>query len=123
MDDYNVPLNRTVENFIEERYEGATILQAESENLGTFEVEFIHDGCKKTAYFEKRSNEWVYTTWDVTVGELPDAVKEAIQSNYPDYIIEDINYIERPTVEYYEFELEKGIIEINRYISPDGEIL
>ena len=123
MDDHNVALNKTVREFIEERYERAEILQAESESLGTIEVEFIHDGCKKTAYFEKRSNEWVYTTWDVTVGELPDAVKEAIQSNYPDYIIEDINYIERPTVEYYEFELEKGIIEINRYISPDGEIL
>ncbi len=123
VDDHNVALNRTVENFIEEKYEGANILQAESESLGTIEVEFIHDGRKKTAYFEKRSNDWIYTTWDVTISELPDAVKEAIQSNYPDYLIEDVNYVERPNVNYYEFELEKGIIEITRHITPEGELL
>ena len=123
VDDHNVALNRTVENFIEEKYEGANILQAESESLGTIEVEFIHDGRKKTAYFEKRSNDWIYTTWDVTISELPDAVKETIQSNYPDYLIEDVNYVERPNVNYYEFELEKGIIEITRHITPEGELL
>ncbi len=123
LDDHNVALNRTVENFIEERYEGANILQAESEGLGTIEVEFIHDGRKKTAYFEKRSNDWIYTTWDVTIGEVPDIVKETLQNSYPDYVIEDINYVERPNANYYEFELEKGIIEITRYITPDGELL
>ena len=123
LDDHNVALNRTVENFIEERYEGANILQAESEGLGTIEVEFIHDGRKKDAYFNKRNNEWLYTRWDVTIGEVPDIVKETVRNNYPDYIIDDVNYVERPTVEYYEFELEKGVIEITRCITPDGEML
>ena len=102
---------------------GGVFLQAESEGLGTIEVEFIHDGRKKTAYFEKRSNDWIYTTWDVTIGEVPDIVKETLQNSYPDYVIEDINYVERPNANYYEFELEKGIIEITRYITPDGELL
>ena len=123
VDDHNVALNRTIENFIEEKYEGANILQAESESLGTIEVEFIHDGRKKTAYFEKRSNDWIYTTWDVTMSEVPDAVKETLQNNYSGYEIEDINYVERPTENYYEFELEKGVIEIVRHITPDGELL
>lgn len=122
-DDHNIVLNKTVEDFIEDKYEGAKILQAESEGLGTIEVEFIHDGRKKTAYFEKRSNDWIYTTWDVTIGEVPDIVKETLQNSYPDYVIEDINYVERPNANYYEFELEKGIIEITRYITPDGELL
>ena len=123
LDDHNVALNRTVENFIEERYEGAKILQAESEGLGTIEVEFVHDGRKKEAYFNKRTDEWLYTKWDVTIGEVPDIVKETLQNSYPDYVIEDINYVERPNANYYEFELEKGIIEITRYITPDGELL
>ena len=123
LDDHNVALNRTVENFIEERYEGAKILQAESEGLGTIEVEFVHDGKKKEAYFNKRTDEWLYTKWDVTIGEVPDIVKETLQNSYPDYVIEDINYVERPNANYYEFELEKGIIEITRYITPDGELL
>ena len=122
-DDHNIVLNKTVEDFIEDKYEGAKILQAESESLGTIEVEFIHDGRKKTAYFEKRSNDWIYTTRDVTIGEVPDIVKETLQNSYPDYVIEDINYVERPNANYYEFELEKGIIEITRYITPDGELL
>ena len=123
LDDHNVALNRTVENFIEERYEGAKILQAESEGLGTIEVEFVHDGRKKEAYFNKRTDEWLYTKWDVTIGEVPDIVKETLQNSYPDYVIEDINYVERPNANYYEVELEKGIIEITRYITPDGELL
>ena len=123
MDDHNVALNKTVRDFIEERYEGAEILQAESESLGSIEVEFIHDGRKKDAYFNKRTNEWLYTTWDVTIGEVPDIVKDRIQNEYPDYVIDDVNYVECPAVEYYEFELEKGVIEIVRHITPDGELL
>lgn len=122
-DDHKIILDKAVENFISEKYEGARILQAESESLGTIEVEFIHDGRKKTAYFEKRSNDWIYTTWDVTMSEVPDAVKETLQNNYSGYEIEDINYVERPTENYYEFELEKGVIEIVRHITPDGELL
>ena len=123
LDDHNVALSRTVEDFIEDKYEGAKILQAESEGLGTIEVEFVHDGRKKEAYFNKRTDEWLYTKWDVTIGEVPDIVKETLQNSYPDYVIEDINYVERPNANYYEFELEKGIIEITRYITPDGELL
>lgn len=122
-DDHNIVLNKTVEDFIEDKYEGAKILQAESESLGTIEVEFVHDGRKKEAYFNKRTDEWLYTKWDVTIGEVPDIVKETLQNSYPDYVIEDINYVERPNANYYEFELEKGIIEITRYITPDGELL
>ena len=123
MDDHNVALNRTVRNFIEEKYEGAEILQAETESPGSIEVEFIHDGRKKDAYFNKRTDEWLYTRWDVTISEVPDIVKETVRNNYSDYIIDDVNYVERPTVEYYEFELEKGVIDITRCITPDGEIL
>ena len=100
MDDHNVALNRTVRNFIEEKYEGAEILQAETESPGSIEVEFIHDGRKKDAYFNKRTDEWLYTRWDVTIGEVPDIVKETVRNNYSDYIIDDVNYVERPTVEY-----------------------
>ncbi|MBQ5889136.1 MAG: PepSY-like domain-containing protein [Bacteroidaceae bacterium] len=123
MDDHNTTLNNTVKGFIEERYEGARILQAETEGLGTIEVEFIHDGRKKEAYFNKRTDEWLYTKWEVTIGEVPDIVKETLLNSYPDYVIEDIYYIERPTESYYEFELEKGVIEIVRHITPDGKLL
>ena len=123
INDQKVELNKSVKEFIEERYEGATILKAETESPGSIEVEFIHEGRKKEAYFNKRTDEWIYTIWDVTIGEVPEVVNETVRNNYPGYAIDDINYVERKNLEYFEFEFEKGIIEITRHITPDGELL
>ncbi len=121
-DDDDIAVNDTIKGFIEQKYTGAQILFAEVEENGLIEVDINHDGRRKEVYFNK-DNKWVYTTWDVTIGGVPDVVKDAVQNLYPDFTIDDIDYVERESGDHYEFDLEKGETDIVVLVSPDGTIL
>ncbi len=115
-------LSETVTTFINTKYPGATIREFEYDD-GYLEVEIYHDSREKNVYFNG-SEEWVRTEWDVRASELPTAVTTAIQnSQYSTYQIDDIEYVETPTTEYYLIELEKGNSEVTLRITPDGTIL
>lgn len=120
-DDKGVAVNNTVKSFIENRYQGASIRHAEYEANGLLEVEFIHDSKIKDAYF-KSDNEWVYTEWDVALSSLPAAVKDAVTTAYPDYRIDDADFIEVATGTYYEIEIEKDGVDRWIYVTPNGVI-
>ncbi|MBQ7878761.1 MAG: PepSY-like domain-containing protein [Bacteroidaceae bacterium] len=120
-DDKRVPTPDTVKQFVQLNYSGAKIRHSEYENNGLLEVEILHDSRIKDLYFNS-SNEWVYTTWDVSLAELPEVVKSAVATAYPDYRIDDIDYEQWPTVEYYEIEIDKGNFEKYVYVTPAGEL-
>ena len=117
-----VDLNSAVLEFIDSRYQGAKLRSSEFESNGLLEVEILHEGKVKDLYFDSQSK-WVYTSWDVRQNELPQVVKSAVAEAYPDYRIDDIDFIERETIEYYAVELDKGKLSIMVYVSPEGEIL
>lgn len=111
----------SIEQFIEEKYPGARILERDYDD-GYIEVEIFHDGREKNIYFNGRE-EWVWSEWDIRINELPHAVSDAIAAQYPDYRIDDCEYVENPQAEWYFIELERGDREIELRISPDGTIL
>ena len=117
-----VDLNNAVLGFIDSRYPDARIRSSEFENNGLLEVEIVHDGKVKELYFNSQSK-WVYTSWDVRKNELPYAVTTAVAEAYPNYRIDEIDFIERETIEYYAVEMERGELSIMVYVSLDGEIL
>ena len=117
-----VDLSNAVTEFIDARYQGAKIRASEFESNGLLEVEILHEGKVKDVYFDSK-NEWVYTSWDVRQNELPQVVKAAVTEAYPDYRIDDIDFIERETINYYAVEMDKGKLSIMVYVSPEGEIL
>lgn len=121
-DDNGVAVPDALKTFVESKYPGATIRHAEYSNGGLLEVEIWHDERMKDVYFD-RSNQWVYTEWDVAIAELPEAVTAAVSAAYPDYRIDDADYEERPNVVCYEVEIEKGNFENVVYVTADGEIL
>lgn len=121
-DDNNVKLNSVVLDFISSKYEGSTVRSSERESNGLIEVEILHDNIVKDVYFDSQNN-WVYTSWDVRPADLPDAVKAALENAYPGFSIDDADYVERPAIEYYKVELDKGSQEIEVYLSADGAIL
>lgn len=92
--------------FIENKYPGARIIETDYDD-GKVEIDIIHDSREKNVYLNK-SGEWLYTEWDVLTTELPDAVLSTVRSNYSDYVIEDIDYVESPTQDHYKIDLEKG---------------
>ena len=117
---YSSQLNSTIVEFIQKEYRGATIRSAEYDDNGFYEVEIKHDSRIKELYFDT-SNNWVYTTWDVKISDIPQAIKNAISTQYPGYRIDDADYIERVEKSYYKIELEKGELEQTIFVSKNGE--
>ena len=90
---------------------------------GLLEDEIWHENREKDVYFNGR-NEWVYTEWDIRRSELPQAVTAAIAaSEWATFSIDDIEYVQTPTAEYYLVELERGNREIELRIAAEGTIL
>jgi hypothetical protein len=118
----NIAINNDIRSFIEQKYEGARILYAEKEFNGEIDVEIIHDNKKKDVKFN-RNNNWINTTWDVAINDLPDAARESVINRYPDYRIDDVDYIETPSGDRYKVEMEKGEWDKTVFVTANGEIL
>ena len=118
----NIAINNDIRSFIEQKYEGARILYAEKEFNGEIDVEIIHDNKKKDVKFN-RNNNWISTTWDVAISQLPDAARESVLNRYPDYRIDDVDYIETPSGDRYKVEMEKGEWDKTLFVTANGEIL
>ena len=118
----NIAINNDIRSFIEQKYEGARILYAEKEFNGEIDVEIIHDNKKKDVKFN-RNNNWINTTWDVAINELPDAARESVLNRFPDCRIDDVDYIETPSGDRYKVEMEKGEWDKTVFVTANGEIL
>lgn len=121
-DEENIVVNNDIRNFIEQKYEGARILYAEQEFNGEIDVEIIHDNTKKEVKFNRKNN-WISTTWDVAISQLPDAAKNSILGQYPEYRIDDADYVETPSGDHYKLEIEKGEWDKTVFVTANGEIL
>ncbi|HIZ85795.1 MAG TPA: PepSY-like domain-containing protein [Candidatus Coprenecus stercoravium] len=107
---------------IEQMYPGARILERDYDN-GYLEVEIFHDGRDKDVYFNG-AGEWVRTEWDVRYPELPEPVRNLLTSDYRDYEVDDIKFVQTPSSEYYLLELEgRGDREINLRVDASGNVL
>ena len=118
-DDNRFPVNDTVIDFINKEYRGAVIREAEYNDNGLLEVEIRHDSRIKDVYFDSDDN-WVYTSWDVSVLALPAAVMNAVEQAYPGYRIDDADYVQRFEGPLYKLEIEKGELEKTVYAMPNG---
>lgn len=104
-------------SFIEERYPGCRIDEAEEDD-GYIKYDIFHDGKEKEVYFNGRG-EWVRTEWDVRYQDLPEAVKQALSG----YVIDDISYVETPSSVFYAVEVEGRGDDYTVRVSPEGNIL
>ena len=115
-------LDKTVREFIAKKYPGATVREFDYDD-GLLEVEIVHEGRAKEVYFNGAGS-WVKTEWDVRRNELPAPVASAVAaSQYASWKIDDIEYVQTPSAEYYLIELEQGSSEVRLRITASGEIL
>jgi len=110
-----------LEKFIGQKYPGAVIMDAEYDD-GEIEVEIVHEKRGKDVYFSKDNN-WLRTEWDVRKNELPAAVLTQISTSYPSWEIDDAEYVETPSGDWFKIELEKGDSEVEIKITAAGVIL
>lgn len=115
----NVPVEDELQNFIDQKYPGAIILEKDYDH-GYLEIDILHDGIEKKIKFNGQ-NQWVRTEWEVR--QLPDAIKNTITAQ--GYTLDDneFDYVETTDSSWYEVEVRKGRDELKLYISPTGEIL
>ena len=121
-DEENIALNDYIKNFIGQKYEGVRILYAEKDFNGEIEVEIVHDNKTKEVRFN-RNNNWISTIWDLPISQLPDAARESVLSRYPEYRIDDVDYVEKPSGDCYKVEIEKGEWDRTVFVTANGEIL
>lgn len=115
------PMPSAITEFINSKYPNARIIETDTEH-GYTEVDIIHNNRGKEVVFNNKQ-EWVNTHYDVWKNEVEDIIQQALaNSEYRDYIIDDIEKYETPDGDYYLYELEKGERELNIKIDLSGNI-
>ena len=89
---------------------------------GTYiKAEFYKDTVHAEAYFTPEGT-WVRTETDIR-GTLPEAVTTYLTTNYPDYTVDEVDWVETPNGNYYEVELEKpGTPDVRVNVKEDGTV-
>lgn len=115
------PVASEIETFIKEKYPQARIIEIEQEK-NMIEVDIIDGNLGKEVYFDLQKK-WLFTSWEVHLSTLPDPVVAKLNSAYVGYIIDDADFIETSTGNYYLLELEKGNSEIKVKIDALGNVI
>ncbi|MEZ4804632.1 MAG: PepSY-like domain-containing protein [Bacteroidia bacterium] len=105
------------------KYPKAQKVEWEAEEDNTYEADFKLYKINYSASFDQ-TGKWLETETEIKVSELPEAVANAIKTNYPEYKIEEAELVEthdRGTV--YEVDIEKGEEAFSLEISSTGTIL
>lgn len=113
-------LSASIKAFIDKNYPDARIVEMDIEK-GLTEVDIIHEKIAKELLFAA-DGEWVSTSWDIRIASLPQAVTDAVQIQYPDYKIDDAEFVETPGDNYYLIEVERGEEEVHVKVTEEGKI-
>ena len=112
----------SVEAYIKEHYPSARILDIDREK-GMTEVEILDGTACRELLFDD-GGAWVQTKTELRISALPDVVMAAIKaSQYATYKIDDADFIETQTGEWYLIELESGKQDVKLRIDTTGKIL
>ena len=115
-------INPAIEKFIQTQYPNARIVDVDFERNG-IEVDIIHDYKGKEVLFTNDYN-WIQTSWELRVSELPVVVKDALAQSHAGYTIDDVDFVESPTGNFYAVELEKkGSKDLYIRITEEGKLL
>ena len=102
----------------------ATLVQWEKENGGLYKAEFRDEKGREVEAYFKKDGDWVKTETDLYLTDLPENIKSVVDTNWPDWAIDDVDFIELPDYNFYLIELEKlNSRDLHIRITPDGTIL
>lgn len=102
------------------KYPGLTAYEWEMQT-GYYVADFRNGNREAEAWF-RPDGAWVKTETDY-VGQLPEPVQNHIITNYPAYRVDDVDWVETPTDEYFDIELDKeGSRDVYLKIRANGEL-
>ncbi len=118
----NLPVQSA--QFLSTSYGSAKIVDVDN-GREYIEVEIVENGVERNVYFTHDGN-WVMTSTDVAVRNLPDAVTAAVAaSEYGSWRIDDADMVENADGTFYVVEVEDPASEreVKLKIAADGSIL
>lgn len=118
-DDNIKKLPEAITSFITQKYPDAKIIEFDMERTN-IEVDIRHENIKKDVTFSK-SNEWISTSWDIMVKDLPKVVSDAAATAHPTLRLDEADRYQTPTGDFYFIELEPGDVKIK--VNDAGTIL
>lgn len=111
-----------IAKFISTRYPGAVITEKDYDN-GYLEIEIMHEGIEKKVLFNGK-NEWVKTVWEISVKQLPEQVKVALENRgYQLNRIDEVEVVETNDSIVYMIEVETSSDDVVVVIDSNGNIL
>lgn len=108
-------------NSFNEKYPGISVQW--EKDVNSYKAEFRLNGKDADAWFST-NGDWVRTEVDILKTDLPQVVVDAVQKAYEGYVIDDADWIETPSQNYYDVDIEKGgSADIHVHVTTDGTIL
>lgn len=115
------PLPTSVADFIADRYPSYRLVDVDTDD-GRIEVELMDGNVDRELTFTA-DGAWVSTETEVRFADLPENIVTVFNaSKYDAYEIDDIEFVETPEGNYYEFELELGNDEVEIRIHENGDL-
>lgn len=112
----------SVEAYVKEHYPSARILEIDRDDNRT-EVDILDGSVYRELLFDN-GGVWMQTSTEIRISALPAAVLTAIRtSQYAAYTIDDADFIQTPSGEWYLVELESGGEDVKLRIDMTGQIL
>lgn len=120
-DDKSVKVPETVKEAFAQKYPTTPAYEWDLER-GFYVADFRNDYRDAEAWF-KADGTWVKTETDY-VTALPEVVQNYVTTNYADYRIDDVDWVETPSQTYFDIELEKkGVPDVSLKIQEDGTVI
>lgn len=117
-----VQISKTMQDFLDQKYPGATILDMDKEPYGT-EVDILYKGVHKEVKFDT-NDAWISSEWEIKAREVPTTIMDALAtSEYNQYKIEDIDAVEKPSGMFYVFELEFEDNEVTITFNSEAQVV
>lgn len=112
---------QTVLQTFQNKFTNAEKISWSKENASEWEAEFVWNDQKMSASFDLDGN-WLETERELQLDDLPESVKSALSEKYSDYKIQEIEAIQSPSFDGYEFALKRGSVKKEVLSDPQGNI-
>ncbi len=104
------------------KYSAAQSVKWDSEEKNEWEAEFTMDGKKMSAAYDN-SGKWMESETAIAEKELPEAVTNTLNKEYPGYKKSDISIFEDSKNKGFELSLKKGEVTVEVVIDNSGKII
>lgn len=117
-----VEVPKAIQSMLTLKYPGATVLDFDKEKNGA-EVDIQDKGIRKEVLFNT-NNEWISTKWEIRPDDVPVIVIDNLASSaYNQYIVKEIDAIEKPAGMFYLFELKQDNNEVKLTFDAEGQLI